>query len=250
MGDTKIQWTDKSWSPLRARVKADAAEIATAKSYTSMIRIATKMAGHVGPHCERVSLSARWLRCGASTISRIHARNRISDRELNLPRLFRENNSRADAVLGWELHHQFHSSLFNSRIFGHSGTQQFRSLAGYAHNEGWPKRLIFSLCLGYSNTEKAAKPPNDLVVCHIHGNSGVKGPSSATHFGNKDRALTVHDSGDVCHINGRNERDWVNRFGVHLSGLGPLVFRLSAIFVVLINPLHTNILGGYCFGCK
>lgn len=55
MGLTPIQWTDRTWSPLRARVKIDAATIAQAKGYTSLINIATKMAGHVGPHCERVS---------------------------------------------------------------------------------------------------------------------------------------------------------------------------------------------------
>lgn len=50
-----IQWTDSSWTPLRARVRDDAAEIAAAKGYTSLIAIAKKMAGHVGPHCEKVS---------------------------------------------------------------------------------------------------------------------------------------------------------------------------------------------------
>lgn len=50
-----IEWTDATWSPLRARVKADAGPIAEAKGYTSLVKIATKMAGHVGPHCERVS---------------------------------------------------------------------------------------------------------------------------------------------------------------------------------------------------
>lgn len=55
MGLTPIQWTDRTWSPLRARVKIDAATIAQAKGYTSLINIATKMVGHVGPHCERVS---------------------------------------------------------------------------------------------------------------------------------------------------------------------------------------------------
>ncbi|MFP5226634.1 MAG: DUF5131 family protein [Acidobacteriota bacterium] len=55
MGDTKIEWTDKTWSPLRARVRADAAAIARAKGYTSLVQIAGRMAGRVGPHCERVS---------------------------------------------------------------------------------------------------------------------------------------------------------------------------------------------------
>ena len=55
MGDTKIQWTDKSWSPLRARVRRDAGRIAEEKGYKSLITIGKTMAGHVGPHCERVS---------------------------------------------------------------------------------------------------------------------------------------------------------------------------------------------------
>jgi len=55
MGKTKIEWADNSWGPLRAIVKADAAAIAAAKGYTSLVQIAAKMAGHVGPHCERVS---------------------------------------------------------------------------------------------------------------------------------------------------------------------------------------------------
>lgn len=50
-----IQWTDASWTPLRARVKDDAGVIATAKGYTSLVQIATKMQGCVGPHCEHVS---------------------------------------------------------------------------------------------------------------------------------------------------------------------------------------------------
>lgn len=55
MGKTPIEWTDKSWSPLRVRVKENAAQIAKAKGYTSLVSIAEKMAGHVGPHCEKVS---------------------------------------------------------------------------------------------------------------------------------------------------------------------------------------------------
>jgi protein gp37 len=50
-----IEWTDASWTPIRARVKQDAAAIATAKGYVSLIPVAQDMAGHVGPHCERVS---------------------------------------------------------------------------------------------------------------------------------------------------------------------------------------------------
>lgn len=52
---SSIEWTDATWSPLRARVKLDAGEIAEAKGYTSLVRIATKMAGRVGQHCEHVS---------------------------------------------------------------------------------------------------------------------------------------------------------------------------------------------------
>lgn len=52
---TSIAWTNATWSPLRARVKEDAAEIAKQKGYTSLIQIAEKMAGHVGHHCEHAS---------------------------------------------------------------------------------------------------------------------------------------------------------------------------------------------------
>jgi protein gp37 len=52
---TKIEWTDATYSPIRARVKQDAAEIARQKGYTSLIQIGTKMAGRVGQHCEHVS---------------------------------------------------------------------------------------------------------------------------------------------------------------------------------------------------
>lgn len=55
MNKTKIEWTDSTWSPLRVRVRHDAAEIAKAKGYTSLVEIAGKMAGRVGPHCEHVS---------------------------------------------------------------------------------------------------------------------------------------------------------------------------------------------------
>lgn len=55
MGNTTIEWTDKTWSPLRVQVKHNAGEIATESGYKSLVKIATKMAGHVGPHCERVS---------------------------------------------------------------------------------------------------------------------------------------------------------------------------------------------------
>ena len=52
MGKTSIEWTDHTWSPLRVKVKANAAQIAEAKGYTSLIQIASKMAGHVGPHSQ------------------------------------------------------------------------------------------------------------------------------------------------------------------------------------------------------
>jgi len=55
MGLTSIEWTDRTWSPLRAQVKADAGKIAAEKGYTSLIQVATKMAGGIGPHCEHVS---------------------------------------------------------------------------------------------------------------------------------------------------------------------------------------------------
>jgi protein gp37 len=53
--NSPIEWTDATWSPLRVRVRKDAAEIARAEGYTSLIQIAEKMAGHVGQHCEHVS---------------------------------------------------------------------------------------------------------------------------------------------------------------------------------------------------
>jgi protein gp37 len=52
---TAIEWTDATWSPIRARVKEDAAKIAREKRYESLVQIAEKMAGRVGPHCEHVS---------------------------------------------------------------------------------------------------------------------------------------------------------------------------------------------------
>jgi protein gp37 len=55
MSKSSIEWTDYTWSPIRVRVKSDAAKIAKAKGYTSLVQIAEKMAGHVGPHCEHVS---------------------------------------------------------------------------------------------------------------------------------------------------------------------------------------------------
>lgn len=67
MATTTIEWTasidpvmgkvtpGKTWSPIRARVRQNAAEIARAKGYASLVQIAEKMAGHVGPHCEHHS---------------------------------------------------------------------------------------------------------------------------------------------------------------------------------------------------
>lgn len=55
MGQTSIQWTNKTWSPLRVKVRHDAARIAEEKGYTSLIEIGKTMAGHIGPHCEAVS---------------------------------------------------------------------------------------------------------------------------------------------------------------------------------------------------
>lgn len=52
---SSISWTQSSWSPLRARVKDNAAEIARIKGYKSLVQIAGAMAGHVGHHCEHAS---------------------------------------------------------------------------------------------------------------------------------------------------------------------------------------------------
>lgn len=52
---TAISWTDATWTPVRARVKDDAAAIAEQKGYESLIQIAGEMAGRVGPHCEKAS---------------------------------------------------------------------------------------------------------------------------------------------------------------------------------------------------
>lgn len=53
--NTSIEWTDATWSPIRVRVKQNAADIAMEKGYTSLIPIVEKMAGRAGPHCEKVS---------------------------------------------------------------------------------------------------------------------------------------------------------------------------------------------------
>lgn len=55
MGKTSIEWSNRTWSPIRVRVKANAAQIAQENGYTSLVQIAEKMAGRVGPHCEHVS---------------------------------------------------------------------------------------------------------------------------------------------------------------------------------------------------
>lgn len=52
---SKIEWTDATWSPIRARVKDNAAEIAVAHGWKDLAEICEKMKGHVGPHCEFVS---------------------------------------------------------------------------------------------------------------------------------------------------------------------------------------------------
>ncbi|MGB7985081.1 MAG: DUF5131 family protein [Terracidiphilus sp.] len=52
---TGIEWTDSTWSPIRVRVRKDAAAIAREKGYASLVEIAEKMAGRVGQHCEHVS---------------------------------------------------------------------------------------------------------------------------------------------------------------------------------------------------
>lgn len=52
---TGISWTDSTWSPIRVRVKSNAADIAREKGYTSLVSIAEKMSGRVGPHCEKIS---------------------------------------------------------------------------------------------------------------------------------------------------------------------------------------------------
>ena len=52
---SSIEWTDATWSPLRVRVRRDAAAIAQAKGFTSLVQIAAKTAGQPGHHCEHVS---------------------------------------------------------------------------------------------------------------------------------------------------------------------------------------------------
>ena len=52
---SSIEWTDASWTPIRARVRRDAGETARARGYESLVQIAKRMAGRVGPHCEHCS---------------------------------------------------------------------------------------------------------------------------------------------------------------------------------------------------
>lgn len=51
---SKIEWLNggDTWNPIIARVRPDAAEIAIAKGYTSLVQIAEKQAGKRGHHCE------------------------------------------------------------------------------------------------------------------------------------------------------------------------------------------------------
>lgn len=48
-----IQWTDATWTAIRARVKDDAREIASARKYQHLLPMVRP--GAVGPHCERCS---------------------------------------------------------------------------------------------------------------------------------------------------------------------------------------------------
>jgi protein gp37 len=64
-GNSKIEWTDKTWNPLRARIREDAVAIAEKKGYGSLVQIltATREDGSArvipgktwGYHCEAVS---------------------------------------------------------------------------------------------------------------------------------------------------------------------------------------------------
>ena len=61
-----IEWTDSTWTPIRARVKQNAPEIARAKGYTSLIQIAAKMVRHVGPACVGVSPACKLCYSGVN----------------------------------------------------------------------------------------------------------------------------------------------------------------------------------------
>jgi len=72
--NSAIQWTGSTWSPIRARVKANAVAIAQAKGYTTLVKILTATkddgslripAGKIGPHCEHVSTGC--LNCYSET---------------------------------------------------------------------------------------------------------------------------------------------------------------------------------------
>ena len=53
---SKIEWLNggDTWNPIIARVRPDAADIARAKGYTSLVQIAEKQVGKRGHHCEHV----------------------------------------------------------------------------------------------------------------------------------------------------------------------------------------------------
>lgn len=65
---TKIEWTDRTWSPLRVRVRSNAAEIARVKGYTSLVEIGEEMAGRSGQYCQKISPGC--VRCYAETMQR------------------------------------------------------------------------------------------------------------------------------------------------------------------------------------
>ena len=53
--NSKIEWCDASWNPIKAKVRYGAADIARIKGYTSLVKIAEKNEGKVGWHCEHAS---------------------------------------------------------------------------------------------------------------------------------------------------------------------------------------------------
>ena len=52
---TPIEWTDASWTPIRAKVRPDAPALCRERGWTDLLPIAERMVGRVGPHCEKVS---------------------------------------------------------------------------------------------------------------------------------------------------------------------------------------------------
>src|SRR4051812_29838179 len=54
---SQIEWTDSTWTPIRARVRDEALEIEKAKGYDSLLPLIHP--GAVGPHCESVSEACR-----------------------------------------------------------------------------------------------------------------------------------------------------------------------------------------------